>query len=477
MNCLNIIANAKRDNIHHSYYLKFAALAMLTLTSKARDTLSGRINLPGDKSISHRSLIFGSIAVGTTRITGLLEGDDVMSTRSALVDLGAVIENHHEDGQSIWTVQGMGLGAFKAPEKPLDLGNSGTGARLLMGLIAGSGITAVFTGDASLSKRPMARVTDPLADMGARIEARDGTYLPLTIAASEQPLALDYESPHASAQVKSAILLAGLTARGRTTVTEPKASRDHTEAMLRHFGVEVETKTHEDGSYTAALDGEVTLTSRDIIVPADPSSAAFLAVAALITPNADITLHAVGTNPLRFGLFTTLMEMGGDITLSNERLEGGEAVADIRVRSSSLKGISVPPARAASMIDEYPILSVAAATATGKTVMEGVAELRVKETDRIALMANGLKAAGVTVHETDDSMTVEGKGAAGGGNAAIAGGITVDACHDHRIAMSFLTLGLITEDAMMVQGAETIATSFPNFVDLMNEIGADIQKA
>ena len=448
----------------------FAAKHMLKLTSCQSQSLSGRVNLPGDKSISHRSLIFGSIAVGTTRITGLLEGHDVMSTRDAMTALGAVITNHHEDGQSVWTVEGMGLGAFKTPERPLDLGNSGTGARLLMGLIAGSGITAVFTGDASLSKRPMARVTDPLAQMGARIEARDGTYLPLTVAAPAQPLALHYESPHASAQVKSAILLAGLTARGRTTVTEPKASRDHTEAMLRHFGVEVESTFHDDGAYTAALDGEVTLTAKDIIVPADPSSAAFLAVAALITPQADITLKAVGTNPLRFGLFTTLMDMGGDIELTNERLEGGEAVADIRIRSSQLKGVAVPKERAASMIDEYPILSIAAAAATGTTFMEGVAELRVKETDRIALMAEGLIAAGVTVHETEDSMTVEGMG-----GQTIPGGITVDACHDHRIAMSFLTLGLITGAEMTVDGAETIATSFPNFVDLMNSIGADIK--
>ena len=451
---------------------------MLNLTSHSSNTLNGRIMLPGDKSISHRSLIFGSIAKGVTKITGLLEGDDVMSTRAALVALGAKISNNVEDGVSVWTVEGMGLGAFKTPERPLDLGNSGTGARLLMGLIAGSGITAVFTGDASLSKRPMARITDPLAQMGARVEARDGTYLPLTIAAPDQPMALNWNSPHASAQVKSAILLAGLTARGRTEVTEPKASRDHTEAMLRHFGVSVSTTTHDDGSYTAALDGEVSLTANDIIVPADPSSAAFLTVAALITPDADITLEAVGTNPLRFGVFTTLMEMGGDITLMNERLEGGEAVADIRVRSSALKGITVPKERAASMIDEYPILSIAAATATGTTHMEGVAELRVKETDRIALMADGLKAAGVTVSETEDSMTVEGMGTTEGrAGEPIAGGITINACHDLRIAMSFLTLGLITAAPMRVEGAETIATSFPNFVDLMNEIGADIKES
>lgn len=446
---------------------------MLTLISRAKTSLSGTIALPGDKSISHRSLIFGTLAIGRTKITGLLEGDDVLSTRSALVQLGARIDNTLEDGVSVWTVDGLGLGAFKAPDQPLDLGNSGTGARLLMGVIAGSGITAIFTGDASLSKRPMARVTDPLADMGARIEARDGTFLPLTVAGPEQLLSIDYTSPHASAQVKSAILLAGLTARGRTRITEPKASRDHTEAMLRHFGVDVTTTTHDDGSYSAELVGETALTAKDIIVPADPSSAAFLAVAALITPGSDITLKAVGTNPLRFGIFTTLMEMGGDITLSHERLEGGEAVADIRIKASSLKGVTVPAERAASMIDEYPILSIAAAVADGHTYMQGVAELRVKETDRIALMADGLIAAGVKVDTTEDSMTVHGMPEDG----MITGGVTVDACHDHRIAMSFLTLGLITDQAMTVAGAETIATSFPNFTSLMTDIGADIQDA
>ncbi len=400
-----------------------------------------------------------------------------MSTKDAMEQLGATIAHKTEGGESIWVVDGMGLGAFKSPDRPLDLGNSGTGARLLMGVIAGSGITAVFTGDASLSKRPMARVTDPLAEMGAHITARDATYLPLTISGPDQPLALDYTSPHASAQVKSAILLAGLTARGCTTVTEPKASRDHTEAMLRHFGVDVVSTHHDDGSYTAALDGEVTLTAKDIIVPADPSSAAFLAVAALITPNADITLKAVGTNPLRFGVFTTLIDMGGDITLSNERLEGGEHVADLRIKSSSLHGVTVPTERAASMIDEYPILSVAAAMASGHTLMEGVGELRVKETDRIALMADGLIKAGVKVETTKDSMTVYGVDNSRGdkgGRPSIPGGVNIDACHDHRIAMSFLVLGLITDAPMTVMGAETIATSFPNFTKLMNNMGADI---
>ena len=442
---------------------------MLTLRSEKTQNLSGDVQLPGDKSISHRALIFGALAKGQTVIRGLLEGDDVMSTKSALQQLGVTIHFKDDGDDRRWIVDGVGLGGFRPAEAPLDLGNAGTGARLLMGVIAGSGINAVFTGDASLSKRPMARVTDPLQDMGAKVEARDGTYLPLMISAADQPLALDYTSPVASAQIKSAILLAGLTARGTTSVTEPKASRDHTEAMLRHFGAEVESIFHDNGRYTAKLKGQAQLTARDVDVPADPSSAAFLTVAALITPGSNITLKAVGTNPLRFGVFETLMEMGADITLSNQRQEGGEDVADLTIRSSSLKGITVPPARAASMIDEYPILSIAAAHAEGQTKMIGVEELRVKETDRIQLMADGLVAAGVQVETTEDSMTVHGLN-----GSAIKGGNMVDACHDHRIAMSFLTLGLTTTEPMTVKGAETIATSFPNFTDLMTEIGGKI---
>jgi len=442
---------------------------MLTLRSESATALKGDVHLPGDKSISHRALIFGSLAKGQTIIRGLLEGDDVMSTRSALMQLGADIALIDDQGDRHWRVNGLGLGGFKTPKAPLDLGNSGTGARLLMGVIAGSGISAVFTGDASLSKRPMARVTDPLKEMGAKVEARDGTYLPLTISAPDQPLALAYDSPVASAQIKSAILLAGLTARGTTSVTEPKASRDHTEAMLRHFGAEVSGHIHEDGRYTAALKGESHLTGRDVLVPADPSSAAFLAVAATITPSSAITLHAVGTNPLRFGLFETLIEMGANITLSNKRQEGGEDVADLTVVSAPLKGVTVPAQRAASMIDEYPILSIAAAHAEGSTHMLGVEELRVKETDRIQLMADGLMDAGVDVETTEDSMTVHGMD-----QNSIAGGVTIDACHDHRIAMAFLTLGLTCQKPITVTGAETIATSFPNFTDLMNGIGAKI---
>ena len=437
---------------------------MSTLVASRSSGLSGSHALPGDKSVSHRSLILGTLARGTTRVAGLLEGADVLSTASALRQLGGIIE---KDGDGTWRVDGIGLCAFLEPAEPLDLGNSGTGARLLMGAVAGSGATAVFTGDASLSARPMARVTDPLARMGAQCTAREGTYLPLTLVGTDSPMPIEYESPHASAQIKSAILLAGLTARGRTRVIEPAASRDHTETMLRHFGVEVATETLDDGRTAVSLDGEVDLDAADITVPSDPSSAAFLAVAALITEGSKVTLAGIGTNPLRFGLFETLMEMGGDIRLKRERVEGGEPVADIEVRHSPLKGVEVPAGRAASMIDEYPVLSVAAAFAEGRTVMDGVGELRVKETDRIALMEDGLNRAGAKASSTKDRMVVEGRG-------QIAGGIETDACHDHRIAMSFLVLGLACGGSVTVKGTETIATSFPDFVPLMQAAGADI---
>jgi len=438
---------------------------MPTLIAHRAKKLKGSVCLPGDKSISHRALILGTLALGRTRITGLLEGADVLATAQALRQLGGHIE---KDTDGSWIVEGIGLNGFSEPDAPLDLGNSGTGARLLMGVVAGSGIRAVFTGDASLSARPMARVTTPLELMGARVTAREGTYLPLTIEGLLQPHSISYESPHASAQIKSAILLAGLTARGQTRVIEPRPSRNHTEAMLRHFGVPVDETPTETGGMAITLAGDARLVAADVEVPADPSSAAFAAVATLITEGSEITLKGVGTNPLRFGLFETLKEMGGDIRLENQRMEGGETVADITVRSSRLKGVEVPAARAAAMIDEYPILAVAAAFADGTTRMDGVSELRVKETDRIALMEEGLIRAGVKVSSTRDSMTVTG-------SAPVAGGMTVDACHDHRIAMSFLILGLASEKPVRVEGTETIATSFPNFASLMQEIGADIQ--
>ena len=435
-----------------------------TLESGRHSGLSGRFDVPGDKSISHRSLILGGLAIGTTRVSGLLEGDDVMATGRAMRALGADMTR---DEVGTWHVTGAGTSGLVSPESPLDLGNSGTGVRLLMGVVAGQPLTATFCGDASLSRRPMARVTAPLAAMGASITARDGDRLPVTITGAETPLVADHTSKVASAQIKSAVLLAALNARGTSIVREPTASRDHTEAMLRHFGATVRAHTETDGTHVVELEGEATLTAADIIVPRDPSSAAFPMVAALITAGSDLTVPAVGMNPLRTGLIRTLIDMGGDIEITNQRTEGGEDVADLRVRHSRLHGIDVPPARAASMIDEYPILAIAATQAEGVTRMLGVEELRVKETDRIAVVADGIAAAGGEVSYDEDSMTVTG--------SRVAGGITIDSQHDHRIAMSFLTLGMVTESPMTVSGCGTINTSFPGFADSMNRCGAALR--
>lgn len=384
-----------------------------------------------------------------------------MATGRAMQALGAGITR---DETGIWHVNGVGTSGLISPENPLDLGNSGTGVRLLMGVVAGQPLTATFCGDASLSRRPMARVTDPLAAMGASITARDGDRLPVTITGSQTPLAADHTSSVASAQIKSAVLLAALNARGTSIVREPTASRDHTEAMLRHFGATVRSHTDSEGTHIIELEGEATLTAADIIVPRDPSSAAFPMVAALITEGSNLTIPAVGMNPLRTGLIQTLRDMGGDIQITNPRTEGGEDVADLQVRHSHLHGIDVPPSRAASMIDEYPILAIAATQAQGVTRMLGVEELRVKETDRIAVVADGIAAAGGDVSYDDDSMTVTG--------GAIRGGITIDSQHDHRIAMSFLTLGMVSSAPITVSGCATINTSFPGFADSMNRCGA-----
>ena len=437
----------------------------LSLVSHKTAQLSGTFDVPGDKSISHRSMILSAIAVGQTRVSGLLEGDDVMATKQAMIDCGADIVKDGDD----YVINGVGMGGLTAPDKPLDLGNAGTGVRLLMGLIAGQSLSATFVGDASLSKRPMRRITDPLEEMGAQVTTGEGGRLPVTITGLETPLPVSYVPKVASAQIKSAILLAGLRARGNTIVTEPHISRDHTEAMLRHFGVSVTQEMHEDGAHCVTMTGGADLIAKDIVVPRDPSSAAFVIVAALITKGSDVTLPAIGMNPQRTGLITTLIEMGGDITLSAHRIEGGEEVADIRVRSSQLHGIDVPPARAASMIDEYPILSVAASMAEGTTMMTGVAELRVKETDRIAVMAAGLKACGVDVTEGEDFMSVTG------GTQPPKGDAVINSQHDHRIGMSFLVLGMIAQAPIQVDDVETINTSFPAFADKMNAIGADIQ--
>ncbi|WP_416898953.1 MAG: 3-phosphoshikimate 1-carboxyvinyltransferase [Minwuia sp.] len=427
--------------------------------------LNGAIDAPGDKSISHRSLMFGALAVGRTEVSGLLEGEDVRATAGAMRALGATIERRAEGR---WSIDGVGVGGLAEPSGVLDMGNSGTGARLLMGLVAGHDITATFTGDASLSKRPMQRVIEPLSRMGAVFQSREGGRLPLTVTGPETAMPIDYVSPVASAQVKSAVLLAGLNAPGVTTVREPKPSRDHTENMLRQFGAEVESR-EEDGLFVAKVTGQPELRPQTIEVPGDPSSAAFATVAALILPGSDVTIRNVGLNPLRAGLFEVLRAMGGSIEVLGERVQGGEPVGDLRVRGSDLKGVAAPPANAASMIDEYPILCVAAALAEGRTEMRGIEELRVKESDRIAVMVQGLRAAGVEVEEHEDGMTVHG-----GAGKCPAGGCSIDASHDHRIAMSFLVLGLAAEAAIEVTGAETIATSYPAFTGHFRGLGADI---
>lgn len=437
----------------------------LTAHPLEKTTLHGELTAPGDKSISHRALMFGALAVGRTTISGLLEGEDVRSTAAAVAALGARVER---TGPGAWQVDGVGVGGLSEPETVLDLGNSGTGARLLMGLVAGHPISATFTGDASLSGRPMGRVTKPLQQMGARFQGREGDRLPMTVTGPETVMPISYDSPVASAQVKSAILLAGLNAPGITTVREPKPSRDHTENMLRQFGAEVVSEPDGAGRIVR-LTGQPELSPQQITVPGDPSSAAFATVAALLSPGSAVTVRNVGINPLRAGLFEVLRAMGGDLRYSSERTQGGEPVADLVIHGGSLGGTVAPPENAAAMIDEYPILCIAAALADGRTEMRGIEELRVKESDRIARMVEGLRAAGVTVEEHEDGMTVTGSA----GKAPV-GGCTIDAGHDHRIAMSFLVLGLFCREPITVTGAETIATSYPDFVSHMTGLGARI---
>lgn len=437
-------------------------MTTLVASPKTGAGLNGTITAPGDKSISHRSLMLGAMAVGRTEVSGLLEGEDVRSTAAAVAALGAGVTR---TGDGAWTIDGVGVGGLGEPKRVLDLGNSGTGARLLMGLVAGHPITATFTGDASLSSRPMKRVTDPLGQMGATFQGREGGRLPMTVTGPDLVMPIDYASPVASAQVKSAVLLAGLNAPGITTVREPRASRDHTENMLRQFGAIVETVT-EGGMNVVRITGQPELSPQTIVVPGDPSSAAFAIVAALILPGSDVTVLNVGLNPLRAGLLDVLRAMGGRLEVLDERTEGGEPVGDLRVRGSDLTGTVAPPDNAAAMIDEYPVLAVAAALAEGATVMRGIEELRVKESDRISVMVEGLRAAGVEVEEHDDGMTVHG--------GAPTGGCTIDAHHDHRIAMSFLTLGLAARSGIKVTGAETIATSYPAFVEHFQTLGADL---
>ena len=438
----------------------------LPATSKKSADLSGHIRIPGDKSISHRSLMFGALASGQTRISGLLEGDDVIHTANAMRAMGAKITKDND----VYVIHGTGNGCLLEPEKPLDFGNAGTGARLTMGLVGTYAMKTRFIGDASLSKRPMGRILDPLRLMGVQVEASEGDRLPLTLWGAVTPNPITYRVPMASAQVKSAVLLAGLNTPGITTVIEPVMTRDHTEKMLVGFGADLEVETDNDGVRYIHLEGQGELHGQDITVPGDPSSAAFPIVAALITEGSDITIENVLLNPTRTGLITTLLEMGADISFENKRQTGGEEVVDIRVRSSRLKGVKVPKERAPSMIDEYPVLAVAAAFAEGKTVMEGLAELRVKESDRLSAVANGLKKNGVDCEEGKDFLIVTGEP-----SAKNIGGGTVTTHLDHRIAMSFLVLGLGAEKPVTIDDKRMIATSFPEFMGLMAKLGAHIE--
>ena len=441
--------------------------AALPMTSHKSGPLRGQADVPGDKSISHRSLILGALSLGETRIQGLLEGDDVLDTGKAMQAFGAEVINH---GGGSWSVHGVGVGGFAEPGQVIDCGNSGTGVRLIMGAMATSPIAATFTGDGSLNKRPMGRVTDPLALFGAQSYGRSEGRLPLTLIGAAQPLPVRYEVPMPSAQVKSAVLLAGLNAPGQTVVIEKEATRDHTERMLMGFGAEV-TVEETDAGRVITLTGQPELRPQNIIVPRDPSSAAFPVCAALIVEGSDVLVPNIGLNPTRAGLFYTLQEMGADLTFENMREEGGEPVADLRAKySPDMQGITVPPERAASMIDEYPILSVVASFAHGVTRMHGVKELRVKESDRIEAMATGLRAAGVTVQDGPDWWHVHGLG------GAVKGGALAATHLDHRIAMSFLILGMGAREGMSIDDGGPVATSFPIFEPLMAALGASIAR-
>ena len=437
------------------------------VTSRSGTPLKGRIRVPGDKSISHRSMIFGLLAIGETRVEGLLEGDDVLRTAEACRALGAGITR---EAPGRWRIRGVGIGGLSEPSGPLDFGNAGTGSRLMMGVAGSHPITSTFDGDASLRKRPMRRILDPLVKMGVTVvNEAEGGRVPLTLRGPKETIPITYETPAASAQIKSAILLAGLNSPGRTTVLEREATRDHTERMLRHFGATVEIEPYGENGRAITLQGQPELRGSAIVVPTDPSSAAFPLVAALITPGSDIVIEGVMMNPLRTGLITTLLEMGASIERLNERDEGGETVADLRVQSSRLSGVTVPAERAPAMIDEYPILAVAASFAEGTTRMQGLHELRVKESDRLAAVAAGLKEAGVAHEIEGDDLIVHGSG------GRVRGGGAPVATHlDHRIAMSFLVMGLASQEPMTVDDGAMIATRFPTFIPLMRELGATI---
>jgi 3-phosphoshikimate 1-carboxyvinyltransferase len=430
------------------------------LVAQRASALLGQVRVPGDKSISHRALMFGALATGRTRVTGLLEAQDIMNTAGVLRALGCPVEKVGDT----WDVLGRGVGGLLEPAEDLDFGNAGTSVRLMMGVIAGHDMTARLTGDASLSRRPMGRVLTPLLRMGLQVLDKDRQTLPLTIRGTPELLPIEYQLPVPSAQIKSAVLIAGLHAAGETTVIEPEATRDHTERMLGHFGAQL-TATKRQGLRAVTVKGDAELVGQDVHVPGDPSSAAFLAAAALIVPGSDITIQGVLTNPTRTGFYTTLREMGADIAFLNERSDGGEPVADIRVRHSRLTGVIVPAARAPSMIDEYPMLACLAAYADGETRMEGLSELKVKESDRLAATAEGLLANGVSAKIEGDTLTV-------GGEGSVKGGGTVKTHLDHRIAMAFLVLGLGAERPAAVDDASMIATSFPEFRPIMEGLGA-----
>jgi 3-phosphoshikimate 1-carboxyvinyltransferase len=443
---------------------------MSALRAHRVDGLNGVIAVPGDKSISHRALMFAGLAVGETRIAGLLEGEDVLRTAAAMRALGCPVERG-DDG--LWVVAGRGIGALTEPADVLDMGNSGTAARLLLGILASHPLTAVMTGDSSMRRRPMSRVIEPLTATGANFIARENGRLPVTVTGTGEALPLDYRLPVASAQVKSALLLAGLNARGDSVIVEPEPTRDHSERMLAHFGASLEIEPLASTGRRIVLKGQPELTAAEVSVPGDPSSAAFPMVAATILPGSEISIPGVCLNPNRRGLIDTLQEMGADIAVEGERVICGEPVADLRVRAAALTGIEVPAERAPSMIDEYPILAVAAAFAEGRTVMRGLGELRVKESDRLARVAKGLAACGVGVEEGPDWLIVSGLGP----KARPRGDAVIDSCLDHRLAMSFLVLGLGAERPVTIDDASPIDTSFPGFAALMGAIGADLRPA
>jgi 3-phosphoshikimate 1-carboxyvinyltransferase len=427
--------------------------------------LAGHVTVPGDKSISHRALMLSALAVGPSRVEGLLEGEDVLATAAAMRAMGATIER---GGDGVWTIEGVGVGGLLQPSGAFDMGNSGTSTRLLMGLVASHAISSTFIGDASLSKRPMGRVIEPLSRVGAEFTASPGGRLPLMVHGICPAVPIEYRLPVASAQVKSAILLAGLNTPGITRVIEPVATRDHSERMLQGFGAKIDVETLPDGTRIISLTGEAELKPQQIVVPGDPSSAAFPAIAALIVPGSDIVIGNVGLNPTRAGLYHVLRTMGANIGFENERTVGGEPVADLRVKGSTLRGIAVPPSIVPSMVDEFPILFVACALAHGRSVLRGLDELRVKESDRIAVMAAGLRAIGATVEELEDGLVIDGTG-----GEPLAGGATVATHLDHRIAMSFAVASLACRMPVTVDDRAPIATSFPGFIAMMESLGVD----